>query len=347
MSAATALKEYRHRLAGLPASKFVGSLLWYSIAGTTERNADGRRITVPVRVHQDVLEGWFDELGLDKAFLPPKIKLIDAFRAASSQVKREYIDGDPSEGRYATLRVEEVKSDAEQVIRHIVKDLRDEKKERLARDHVATLKFIRGGRTAKGKRHSGDHVKYAVLSRVKGEDREQVDAIIDDFNERYEDLSQHLHSHAIRAIVRNILVSLNAVGMKTSGGLYFVHKSRWGAVDALQALVRMIGQGCCLEQFPMVDTSDSRDTITEAFQSEVEDQVRLLLKQIAEANAAKKVSPRRYAELNAAYSEIAGRSAEYSELLGLAQGRAADALEVAMMSVTELATRVDYGGIKK
>lgn len=340
------LHGYRTRLAGLPDSAFIGSVLWYSIAGTVERGIDGKRQVFPVRCSQDLMEEWFDELGLDKQFLPSRIKKIDAFRNASSAVKREYIL-DEGNQRFAELRVEEVRSDAEQVIRHVVQIVRDERKEQLALHHMATLKFIRGGRTAKGKRHSGDHVKTAVLTRVKGEDREQVQALLDDFDERFEDLAVNLQSPAIRGVIRTILGALGAIAMKTSGGVYFVPKTNWPQVDALQQLIRRIGQGCVLEQFPLVDTTESRDMLTEAYQAEVEDDVRLLLRKIAELNTSKKngkITAKQYADLNALYHEVAGRAQTTGEQLGLAMGRAAGALELALESVTEMATRIEFTG---
>jgi hypothetical protein len=345
MSTTTALRDYRERLAGIPGSRFIGSVLWYSVAGTVERGTDGKRNTVPVRVHQDELVAWFQELGLDQDYLPPRIKKIDAFRNATSQVRREYACGDEGSGQYATLRIEEVKSDNEQVIRHVVKDVRDERKEQLSRTHLATVKFIRGGRSSLGKRNSGDHVKTMVLSRTRGEDRDQVDELLVEFERRYEDLGVFLHSPALRGVIRDLLASLNAVAMKTSGGVYFVHKNRWADLDKVQKLMHCIGQGCVMEQFPLVDQADSRRMLTDAFESEVEDEVRLLLKDIAEANSKSgKVAARRYAEISARYRELEGRSAEYTELLDLAQGKAGDALELALTSITEMAQRIDFAG---
>lgn len=341
MSTAAVLRDYRERLAGLSPNKFIGSILWYSVAGTVERGTDGRRTTVPVRVHQDDLVSWFEELGLDTNYLPPRIKRIDAFRNATSQVRREYPCGPEAAKQYATLRIEEVKSDNEQVIRHVVKDVRDERKEQLSRTHLATVKFIRGGRSSIGKRNSGDHVKTMILSRTRGEDHDQVEALIEDFNRRYDDLAVFLHAPALRGVVRGLLLSLNAVAMKTSGGVYFVHKSRWVELDKIQALMWRIGQGCVMEQQPLVDQSDSRRMLTEAFEAEVEDEVRLLLRDIADTNSKRGlVAARRYAEFTARYNELESRSAEYTDLLGLAQSRAGDALELALSAVTEMADRV-------
>lgn len=337
-TAASMLSEYKARLAGLPENKFIGSILWFTVAGTVEHSDSRGRRVVPVRVNHDQLEAWFDELGLTKDFLPPRIKKVDAFRNASSQVRREYAL--PTEGQFAELLVVEVKSDAEQVIRHVMRQVRDERREKLSYDHMATLKFIRGGRTAKGKRHSGDHWKSSILHAVQSPDREEVEALIEEVEDRYADLSANLQSPAIRGILRSYLSHLNAIPMKTSGGVYFVHKDRQDSLDALQKLARRIGQGCSLEQFPLIDTDDSRNMLTDAFESEVETECRLLLKEAAELNALAQekgaLDARKYAALNARYQEVQDRSEEYTRLLGVTQGRAASALELALITISDM-----------
>lgn len=341
----SSLKEYQDRLAGLPANKFIGSMLWYTVAGH-ERAQSGRKTSTAVRVHQDLLAEWFLELGIDERFLPPQIKKIDAFRNASSSVRREYEVPESNSTRFATLSVEEVKSDAEQVIRHVVRIIRDAKKEQLSLEHMATIKFIRGGRTSKGKRHGGDHIRYQVLTRVQGDDRDRVEQLISDFHDRYEDLSSHLHAPALRGIVRAILTSLNAIPMKASGGLYFVHKNRWPELDALKALITRFGPGCKLEDMAFLDIVDNRTMLTEALEDEVEDDCTKLLEAIAHVNASAKggkIPGRKYAEINASYQEVATRTEEQGQLLGLAQGRAANALEMALAAVLEMAQRVDPG----
>jgi hypothetical protein len=341
------LDDYRTKLAGLPAESFIGSILWFSITGMVER-PDGRRTVVPVRVSHSQLEVWFDDLSLDTSFLPPKIKKVDAFRTASSAAKAEYPLGND---QYAELMVREVVSDAEHVVRHVMREVRDTRGQTLSYDHMATLKFFRGGRTSTDKRHSGDHWKYNVLHGLAKVDLEQTEQLIADLNTRYTDLCANLQSSAIRGMIRNYLSSLNAIIVKPSGGVYFVHNSRQPTVDALQTLITRIGQGCTFYQFPLIDTPDSRLMLTDAFQSEVEDDCRLLLKDIAEINERSKstggkVNVKKYADLNARYQEVVSRSEEYTRVLGLAQGRAASALELALDSVMEIAFRLDVKGAK-
>lgn len=354
----TVLQDYTARLSGLDADKFVGSILWFSITGNVER-ADGQRTTVPVRVTHDQLEAWFDEFDLDKAFLPPRIKKVDAFRKASSEAKAEYAG--PNEGQVTNLRVVEIDYNAEFVLRHVLRDVHDKRSQTTTTSHVATLKFMRGGRTSAGKRHSTEHYKHTINNQLielgldqkqtgkryplEAVDRLQVETLITTFDVRYTDLSANLHSDAVRAVIRAYLTSLNAIGVKPSGGVYFVHTSRQRTVDSLQKLVKRVGQGCSFHQLPLLDTLDQREMLTEAFQSEVQDEVDKLLKDIAGANEkakvkAGKISPTDYAKFMDRYQDILSRSEEYTRVLGLAQGRAGSALDTALEVVVDMAGRL-------
>lgn len=349
MTVVAELQQYKERLNGIPEDRFLGSVLWFSISGTVNRDS-GRRIQVPVRVTRDQLDAWFHELHLDHAFLPPRILKIDAFRKASSDARRLY---DLPNGLKAELFVDEVDSNADFVLRHIMRKVRDplqpQDEAKLTTEYMATLKFFRGGRTETHRRASGDHYKSRPRPGLAKIDLEHVSSMLAEIDDRYTDLSANLNEDKIRSVIRNYLVHLNAIGVKPSGAVYFVHTSRQDTLDALEALVHRIGQGCTFDQFPLLDGVKSRVMLTEAFQNEVEDDVRLLLGKIAEVNdKAKggKVSPKDYAQLNAKYQEVQSRAEEYTQVLGLAQGRAASKLELALDHVMELATRLDFKGAK-
>ena len=343
------LTQYKDRLAGLPPERFIGSILWYSISGTVDRT-DGKRTQIPVRVTRSQLEAWFHDLGLDTAFLPPKILKVDAFRKATTEAKREYA---MASGLRAELYVDEVDSNPEFVLRHVMRKVRDPKQpvddDKLTSEFMATLKFFRGGRTSTGKRATGDHYKSRPRPGLSAADNDEVQLVLDEIDNRYTDLSANLDENKIRAVVRNYLTHLNAIGVKPSGAVYFVHNTRQDTLDALQLLVQRIGQGCSMDQMPLIDTDTSRNMLTEAFQNEVEDDVRLLLGKIAEINAkvqGGKIKPSAYAELNAAYQEVASRSEEYTRVLGLSQNRAASALELALGNVMALSSRIDFKGAR-
>jgi hypothetical protein len=345
------LLEYRQSTAQIIAEHpdmFIGALVWFSIAGTVTY-VNNKRTTIPVSVSYQTLKQHFDALNLDASFLPPPIRKVDAFRAASTAAKDNYPL--PTEGQHAELLVREVTFDPDQVIRHVMREVRDTRGQKLSYDHVATLKFFRGGRTADGRRNSGDHYRTQILHGLAPLDREHVQNLVATFEANYITLSESLQSQALRAVIRSYVSYLNAIIVKPTGGVYFVHHSRQPTLDALQELARRIGQGCSFEQFPLVNTHDSRQMLTEAFQSEVENACRELLAEIAALNEkaranGDRINVKKYAEMNDRYQEVLSRSEEYTRVLGLSQGRAGAALELAMDSVMDLATRLDIGGKK-
>ncbi len=338
------LSQYKDRLAGLPPEAFIGSLLWYSIAGATTY-VDGKRTQNPVRITRDQLKIWFDDLGLDTAFLPPPILKVDAFRKATTHAERSY---DLEDGRRGELYVHEVESNTEFVLRHLLHRVVDPRQQndddKVQHEFIASLKFFRGGRTSAGRRDT-EHYKTRPVPRLTGTKRQMAEDLLAEVDAKYQDLAANLNEEKIRAVVRNYLIHLNAIAVKPQGALYFVHNTRQPTLDALQELVRRIGQGCSMDQMPLIDTGDSRRMLSEAFQTEVEDDVRLLLGKIAEVNAKTKggkIKPEVYAELNQRYQDVASRSEEYTRVLNMSQGRAASALELALDSVMAMAGNVDF-----
>lgn len=354
----TDLDTYRQNVASLAPDRIIGSILWFSISGLVDRS-NGTRTMVPVRVQHDVLSAWFAELDLDERFLPPKIKKIDAFRTATSNIKGTKYP--LSETQEAEFLVTEIDANPEFVLRHVIREVRDKARSQSTYAHVATLKFFRGARSSAGKRHSMEHYKSTVNhtlievgldGKKTGNtypldpvDRAQVESLLLNIETQYTDLAANLHAQAIRAVIRNYLVHLNAIAVKPSGGVYFVHNSRQKTLNNLQELVKRIGQGCSFHQIPLPDTTEQREMLTEAFEAEVEDDCRLLQKEIAEVNdkarsKGNKITAGKYAELSARYADIQQRSEEYTRVLGLAQERAAIALENSLDLVMDLATRI-------
>lgn len=362
MSAASnVLKDYKARLAGVSQDKFIGSLLWFSISGTVER-PDGKRTIVPVRVPHTTLKQWFDELDLDPRYLPPEPILANVFRRVTSDAKDEYKLHVGSDAEVTVkLRIEEIEYTPDYILRHVMRDVIDARKSVAYTAHAATFKFLRAGRTSRGKR-PGDTYKTELLhtlteigldGRPTGRtfslpqvEQDRVKALVDQVRADYDDQAVNLGPNVLRACIRNYLVDLNAIAVKPQGAVYFVHNSRQPTIDSLQRLVERIGQGCSFHQVPLLDTHEQRQMLTDAFQDEVADDIRLLLADVAELNhkakkAGGKVSPKKYAEFNSRLQNIMSRADEYTRVLGLAQGRSAASIELGLDAIMDMATRID------
>jgi hypothetical protein len=137
----------RNRLAGyLEAMEaddapLLGHLVLYSVFGS--------------RVTADDMRRWFQELGLDQAFAPPRIRAVDAFEKVTGPagVRMTYpLGSEPARrrrrqdgrSRAATLMIRPVRRDAHRIVRHLVREVRDEAATRLSYDvRLAECVFLR------------------------------------------------------------------------------------------------------------------------------------------------------------------------------------------------------------
>lgn len=359
------LSDYRDEVAGLDPSQLLGNIVWFTVGGSTDRIGTGvntKRVHVPVRVTREQLAVWFDELGLDPNRLPPAILKINAFRLASTKTEKIHqLDKDTTE----RIFTKEIDSNDEFVLRHVHRSVTNSKKQTTGYAHVATLKFMRGARSSKGKRPAAEHLLASVLNTIVeigadgqatgnrynlvGDERARVDAFVQEFDDRYRDLSANLNEDRLRGVVRDYVTSLNAISIKSSGGVYFVHISRQETVNALETLVNRMGPGCSFDQVPLLNTPRQRTMLSTAFQEEVVSECEALLVQILEveekANKKNggKINGADYASLKNKWDDLVTRSEEYTEVLGLLTGQASDYID---LSLTKLMTLTDRIGTK-
>lgn len=327
----TTLDLYREQLAGLPAKKFIGAVVWFTINET--------------KVTRDEIVKLFIDNGLDERFVPNPIKAVDAFRRATSRAEVEYdYDGDKQS---ATLYVDEVDYDDDRVVQHIYRKVRDRKAIELHHTQVGEAIFYRQSRSAKKQGAGGESVKFS-MKRAQLTDREQeiTGEFINATHKAYERNKQFITGQALRGMVRNYVVSTNAISVRPSGGVYFVHKSRVETIDALAKVIAELGNGSVLHTLPLIDTDQQRSMLTEAFQDEVVEECDRLLRDLAQVNetaATKggKVTVNTYAKLKAQLDETMSRADEYTKVLGLSQERSAASIELAMTAIMEMAGRIE------
>lgn len=314
----TVLDDYRDQLADLPADRFIGSITWYTIAASA--------------VTREELVDWFDELGLDPVHLPHPIKPVDAFRAASTDATATY--GLPG-GRHATLMVREVASTRDEVARHIMRETCDPQGRRLAYDKVGDAVF----------RRNPAQLDLDIDRSLLGPDEQRhAEVVCETIRERYTTMSTHLQAQALRAVVRSYLLSLNAVAVRPSGGVYYVHVSRQDALTQLETLVSRFSPTSMLHSLPLIDTGKQRRMIGQAFADEVEATVNGLLRRIAEENeralmGGGTIPPTVYQQLRAQYEEVVIRTREFTQILGQTEGRATAALELAVNALCAMTSR--------
>lgn len=325
----TTFADYQAHLAGMDESSFIGVMLYYEFRQPRATHAD--------------LEKYFVDLGLVEEFLPPEIKPVDAFRRATgADAKMHY---SLSENEHVELFVKEVDSDKDAVRRHIVRVVRDTKGKKLDYETVGEANYYRASRAAKRKGVGGESVKFNIIDRkLSSLEQDKVREFVKEMQDDYAFFRVHYYTQAIRDMVRNYVESLNAIKVRSSGSVYFVHRSRWDVINRLVELVNQkIGHGCRIHTVPLIDTEYQRDMLSEAYQDEVEGAVDKLLGKIARINEkhASNVPVKQYSKLSEEWQELTDRSREYTDIFASKQDRAATALEMAMDALMDMTTRLD------
>ena len=330
--------------AGVTSSTSVmGLLVWFSIIGVSERDAHGKRFTQPLWVNTDDLARWFSELELDPLYLPTKINAVNAFRSASSKISAEY--DLPVAGQRARLVVEEVRADNEQIIRHINREVVDSRRIKTASDKVAELRFNRGRRNASGRISGSESLTVHPRYTMPEYDKEILNAELAKFVERYEHQSSFRDDDDVRTILREYLRGLDAVAIEPSKGIYFVGLEHADILDRLAGLVSLVGPACALRQLPLMDCFEAQQMVADAFDEQLEDEVRILLRDVARClqgiGKSGSIAPTKYSEFSNRYGKIKERRDSMSRELNTTPIRGDQALSEARTLIAELVQRVD------
>jgi hypothetical protein len=311
----------------LPEDVVLGNIVWFRINDGDYSPSD--------------IEDYFTRTGLNPGYLPSDIKPVRAYEKASSCLagqQHEY----PLPGHvFGNVLVREVTRDDMRVVRHIVREVRDSRRVKLHSASVAELIFDKAVRT--GGQGVLDQNRTNVRSRLTDDAHQILDPsevpIINNLLAAFDaDYTRRVNNHdgdKVRGVVRNYLGYLNAVMMKD--GVYFVHRSRQSDLDALNEFVRLLGNGCSLEQMPIPDLKRLRESVVEAFQVEAEKELTEVVVAIQKLRATRKrVGPDAYAKVRAQYDSVLLKAQEYTRTLHLTQDRTAGAAEVALDALTEL-----------
>lgn len=302
----SALRTYITEAGKLPDDALLGHLAWFSVFDATYSLA---QVT-------SIIEAG----GLDPTFTPLPVEPVDAYRRATSETTGATYNLTRGKARVsASLLVRELASDAHTITRALVREIRDESNKRLAYDTVATLTFyrasVRGGLKVAGSERINVHLDAGAYSTDEQAPlREAAAAIL----ERYDTYRAHIDGQRLRRWLRAYLAHLNAVAIRA--GLYFVHVSRAGELEALAAATRGIGMAqstsTTFHLAPLVDLESQREMVIASFQAEAAASLSEVIAEIARLRATRKtVTGAAYAKVKTQYDTVIARAREYTRTL--------------------------------
>lgn len=289
-------------------------------------------------VTRDDLERWFAELDLDPKYIPPPLRAIDAFERVTGPDGSRMVgalDGQPlrmrrqrgkdaPQRRQATLMVRHVTRNNDEIVRHIVREVRDERQTKLS--YVAKLGecvFHRdkdtGTDSVAGAGRLEISVDHAAIHQLPIAEQEQAAAmvaeLVEDLQTKYEHRRRYMTGDRIRGMLRNYIEDLNAIRVRPTGGVYFVYREHTETLGALRELVTRCSEDSHLVRVPVPDHDEMREMVVDAWRSKTTEELQKLTRDIADAQhaarqsgnpvtaAAAQVLYRRFQQLKAATDE--------------------------------------------
>ncbi len=301
-------------------------------------------------VTPDALANWFRELDLDASFLPGEIRPSDVFEKITgpSGVHRIYSLGDAQskyrrntdgdKGQTVTLMLRHVSRDGNEIVRHVVREVRDAGAKALSYDsHMATVIFRRDQdpKAAHGAGSLQVVADSAAIGNLSQAEQIKVRGMLDEINEAMQNGRIYLSADRLRAMIRNYVESLKPVRIRS--GVYFTGRQHAKTLGSLRELVRRFQSKSAVTRIPIPDSDEQREMVIAAFISQTDEELQKLSKEIREAraNGVKEDSPivktllRRFRELKAT-------AAEHEKLLGNSIEDAHTSMEVVDMQLRKL-----------
>jgi hypothetical protein len=335
MSDPAGREEFAGYLAGLEAegAPLLGHMVLYSVYES--------------QITPDQLAQWFGELGLDASFLPGGIRSVDVFEKITgpSGVRSVYPVGEAQtrakrrredKGQVATLMIRHVSRDGDEIVRHVVREIRDAGAKDLSyHSHIATVIFRRDGDPKAP--HGAGSLRVipdnGAIRQLGSAEQDQVAAMLDQVTEDMRYGRSYLSADRLRAMIRSYVENLLPVRLRA--GVYFVGRQHAATLGQLRELVRRFNSKSALTRIPLPDQEEMRELVVSAFISRAEEDLAKLARDIDDARASD-VGEATVQALHRRYQDLAKAAREHEELLGSAVDDTKAAMDLVNTQLTSL-----------
>ena len=302
--------------------KAAGLLVWYSFSQT---EPTPQQIGAALQAN-----------GLPMHYLPTPITNLGAYQSATTGAKREY----NYRGDTAHILVRPVSSEEEVVTRHLVREVTDAKGKRLSFTTIGEALFHRPGNLAKS---STGTIEVNLYSwEIDPGEQGEMDAMVAGIKNEYAFRMDHYKPSDIATMVRTMIRDLKAIAVRPTGAVYFVHRDHVPTMIAIRTFVRDLPGSSMVHSVPLVDSTEQRQMLRQSFTEEIEDEVEVLLRDLAELNATGggEISQRAYNTITGRLADALGRAEEHDATLAIVSGRSRAAIDMAVDAVTAMASAV-------
>lgn len=287
----TTLDQYIETTGRLDSDAYIGQLFWYGLSG--------------VQLPHPIMVRFLTQCGITKN-LPSPPHDTDVFKRVCSEVKYTKLPTADS-GIFETYAMKEFRDDTT-VTRRVVLERVDHKGKKLDFTELYDIIFDRA--TAKIRR-----------KQINFHASDVPDRVYNDVRTGFASWRGCMNLYGVRQWIRNFVLDLGAVMVRSGGGVYFLRQSYAGELAALEQFAALVNDqkfgAIELHPIPLIDDKKQRDMVRRAFESETADAIDDIMVEITAITKDDSclITADKYAKMVTKYQEIAGRTAEYGELL--------------------------------
>ncbi len=288
---------------GLTDDQVLGWISWYTVRDPHIRWAR--------------LQDLLDTNNLDTAdILPSPPRPGDAFKRACrySENNKLALTGKDT---YVNALIRNVSTSSREIERHLILEEVDAAGK--------TLDFHTAAKLLLDRKTNKLHASLEPLG-------EPYDAIteleVDRFYLKFKDCLKEIDPQNIRAMIRKQLDLCQAVQVRSQGSVYFVPKAFKDKVYGLQAAVSGLNSGSDFHALPLVDTSDQREMIRNAFHSDVHEEAQKTITELRTFLKKKQnLTADRFVVFRNRFQELVKRAKDYAELVQYETSQSQDELD--------------------
>ncbi|HEY3514593.1 MAG TPA: DUF6744 family protein [Kribbella sp.] len=306
---------------------------------------------------------WFTELDLAPEFVPPPLRPVDAFERVTGPAGPRItypLDGKPLRGhrdrseegaprQLATLMVRHVSRRKGVIVRHIVREVRDERANELS--YVSKLGecvFTPDPKLGDGAGTMALAVDRSAITKLPPAEQAQARGVLTEhlaeLDTKYQHGCTYLSGDRIRAAIRDYIESLGAIRVRPTGGVYFVERRHADTLAGLHELASRCGDKSHLARIPLPDQDEMRDLVIAAWRNKVTTDLQRLSRDIAAAIATAKdtglsINEGNVQALVRRFQQLQTSTTEHSDLLNTALDEEQAALQAVNLQIASLLTQ--------
>jgi cytochrome c556 len=312
----SALRNYMQEHKEMPPDTVLGYIAWYSIPEAPYDAAE--------------MEAAFARLDLRSDLLPLPLKADDAFEKASNAInktKYSLVDGE------AELFCREVDRDDSQIIRRIVREVKDSKGKKLAWGEVGDLVFYKA--QPRNGRIDPDTIRMRATLRggLSDSERDPLESALHSFNDRYNQYCNFHDAQKVRTIMRGYMGRLDALMWKQS--FYFVLASHREELERLATWVNSLG-GAEMDLIPLVDLPHLKDRVVDVYQKEAVAGLTEVSEEIAKLSGRRNVKPETFQRVKGMYDDWMAKAEKFTTDLDVTATHTAGAAEAVRLQLAQL-----------